>query len=287
MVDLNGVELPHDSPVIEILVDLVLSDRVFDVVALDFLSPTVVEMMYFDCNLFQSIQIIGFIHLRVTAFSKEAQDQVPVLEKHELSLTLEATVLAAVLVSDPFELLDVHCLLLLQLTELVLQPTFLVLHYLEFECVHLALLVFVDTFESTLIALQIVDILRVLCISSLLKAIWNLRQLLLLDFLAALLEFLNLSLLMVDLSEPIVQFLKGLAFFPELAETSALPLSLQSAEPHGLIVEPDSLVPPVDYLQIDQLPVKGRLVSLLLLLVSLHHLLHLPHLALHNGEKML
>ena len=55
MVDLDGVELPDYASVIEILVDFILPDGMFDVVFFDLFWPAIVEVMDFASNFFVAI----------------------------------------------------------------------------------------------------------------------------------------------------------------------------------------------------------------------------------------
>ena len=70
MVDLHSVILSHNSPVTQILVDLILSDRMFDVIVLDLLGPWVVEVVHLAGHFAAVLQIVGPVDFWVTAFTK-------------------------------------------------------------------------------------------------------------------------------------------------------------------------------------------------------------------------
>ena len=62
MVDLNGVELLDHTSMVEVFVDLVLSNRMLDVVILDLLGPAVIEVMNFACHFTAVLEIVGPIY---------------------------------------------------------------------------------------------------------------------------------------------------------------------------------------------------------------------------------
>ena len=50
--------------------NLIFTDRVFDVVVLDLLGPTIVKVVYFTCNFFTIFQVVSLVDFRVPAFPK-------------------------------------------------------------------------------------------------------------------------------------------------------------------------------------------------------------------------
>jgi hypothetical protein len=50
VVNLNGVKLLDHTSMVEVLVDLILSNSMLDVVVLDLLRPAVVEVMNLACH---------------------------------------------------------------------------------------------------------------------------------------------------------------------------------------------------------------------------------------------
>lgn len=84
MVDLDGVVLVYYPPVVEVFVDLVLSDGMLDVVVLDLLGPAVVEVVDLAGYFSAALQVERLVHLRVSALSQDAQYEVAVLEDGKL-----------------------------------------------------------------------------------------------------------------------------------------------------------------------------------------------------------
>ena len=50
MVDFYCIEMFHYSAIVQLLVDFILSQGVFDVVVLDLVIPTVIKVMNFACD---------------------------------------------------------------------------------------------------------------------------------------------------------------------------------------------------------------------------------------------
>lgn len=72
MVDFNSIKLFDNASMVQVLVYFVFTDCVFNIIIFDLLWPAVVKVMNFASNLTTVFEIIGFVHLRVTSFSKYA-----------------------------------------------------------------------------------------------------------------------------------------------------------------------------------------------------------------------
>lgn len=72
VIDLHGIVLVHYSAVVQVLVNLVLSDGVLDVVVLDLLGPAVVEVVDLAGHLAAVLQIEGLVDLGVPALAEDA-----------------------------------------------------------------------------------------------------------------------------------------------------------------------------------------------------------------------
>ena len=72
MVDLHCVELPHDSPVDELRVNLVLPYGVLDVVVLDVLRPAVVEVVDLASDFSAVLKIESLVNFRVASLAQDA-----------------------------------------------------------------------------------------------------------------------------------------------------------------------------------------------------------------------
>ena len=72
VVDLDGVVLLHYSSMVQVFVDLVLSDRMLYVVVLNLFAPRVVKMMDFACHFSAVFEIVSFINFGIPAFSEDA-----------------------------------------------------------------------------------------------------------------------------------------------------------------------------------------------------------------------
>ena len=62
VIDLDGVILMHDPTMVQILVYLVLSDRVLYVIIFDLLGPTVIKVVYLACDFSAAFQVECFVH---------------------------------------------------------------------------------------------------------------------------------------------------------------------------------------------------------------------------------
>lgn len=63
VIDFNGIKMLHYSPMVELLVDLVLSQRVLDVIILDLVAPAVIEVVNLAGHLPKLVQIECLIDL--------------------------------------------------------------------------------------------------------------------------------------------------------------------------------------------------------------------------------
>ena len=70
MVDLYSVVVLNNAPVVQFLVDLVLAQRMLDVIVLDLITPTVIKMMNFASNFSAVLQVKGLVDLRKATFAK-------------------------------------------------------------------------------------------------------------------------------------------------------------------------------------------------------------------------
>jgi hypothetical protein len=86
MVNFNSIKLLYNSPMIQVLVNLIFSDCVFYIVIFNLLGPAVVEVMNFASNLATIFEIVGFVHLRVASFTEYTQNQVAILQNSKLVL---------------------------------------------------------------------------------------------------------------------------------------------------------------------------------------------------------
>ena len=66
--------------------DLIFPDSMLDIIILDLLAPTVVEVVDFASHLPAVLQIVSLVDLRIATFTKNTQDQVSVLQHRELCL---------------------------------------------------------------------------------------------------------------------------------------------------------------------------------------------------------
>ena len=64
---------------IEIFMNLIFTDRVFNVIIFDLFRPTIVKMVNFAGYLSTVFKIISFVDLGVPAFPKDTQNEVSVL----------------------------------------------------------------------------------------------------------------------------------------------------------------------------------------------------------------
>ena len=62
VVDLDCVVLLDDAPVIEVLVDFVLSNSVLDIVFFDLLAPVVVKVVNLTCNFSAIVEVKCLVH---------------------------------------------------------------------------------------------------------------------------------------------------------------------------------------------------------------------------------
>lgn len=86
VVDLYCVELFDHPPVIEVFMYLILPNSMLDVVVLDLLRPAVVKVVNLARHLTAVLQVVRFVNLRVAAFTKDTEDQVPVFQDSKLIL---------------------------------------------------------------------------------------------------------------------------------------------------------------------------------------------------------
>lgn len=108
MIDLNGVKLLYHPPVVEVFMDFVLPDGMFDIVLLYLFTPVVVEVVNLACNFPTVLQVVSLVDLRVASFPKQIENQVPFLKYSELTPGGNPTVLRCVFISDSLEFLDVQ-----------------------------------------------------------------------------------------------------------------------------------------------------------------------------------
>lgn len=129
----------------QVLVDLVLTNRMLDVVVLDLLRPTVVEVVHLAGDLTTRLQVIRLVHFRVATLAQHAHDKVAILEDSKVITTVvHAAVLGSFLVSHALELLQVHHFLFFQDVKVLFEASLLVLKDLQLELVDFLLLVLID-----------------------------------------------------------------------------------------------------------------------------------------------
>lgn len=154
VVDLDSVELLDNPAVVQVFVDLVLSQCMLDVALLDLLAPAVVKVVDLAGDLAAALQVVPTVDLRVASLAEETQDQVLACEHAVALLGLEAVVLGGFLISDPLELMQIVALLLFKHLQLVSDPLLLVLKQLQLELVYLLLLILVDVVELRLLEVE-------------------------------------------------------------------------------------------------------------------------------------
>ena len=109
VVNFNRVKLADHTTMAQVFVDLVLTNRMLDVVVLDLLRPTVVEVVHLAGNFTTRLQVIRLVHFRVATLAQHAHDKVAILEDSKVIATVvDAAVLGSFLVSHALELLQVH-----------------------------------------------------------------------------------------------------------------------------------------------------------------------------------
>ena len=63
MINLNGVIVVDNAPIVELFVNLILAQRMLYVVILDLVTPTVVKLMNFTGNLAAIFKVKGLVDL--------------------------------------------------------------------------------------------------------------------------------------------------------------------------------------------------------------------------------
>ena len=63
MIDLYGVIMFDNAPIVELFMYLIFSQSMLDIVILDLVTPAVIEMVYLACNFSAIFQIESFINL--------------------------------------------------------------------------------------------------------------------------------------------------------------------------------------------------------------------------------
>lgn len=127
VVDLDRIVVAHNSPIVQVLMNLVLTQCMLNVTLLNLLAPLVVEVVDLAGYLTAVFQVIGFVYLGVAALTKEAEYQVLIGEDTIALLGLHAIILRAFFVAHALEFVHVEALLLLQDLELLSNPALLVL----------------------------------------------------------------------------------------------------------------------------------------------------------------
>lgn len=78
MVNFDSIKLLDDPPMIQVLVNLIFTDRVFNVIVFDLLGPTIVKVVYFTSYLPTIFQVVCLVDFRVPAFPKDTQNEISV-----------------------------------------------------------------------------------------------------------------------------------------------------------------------------------------------------------------
>ena len=63
MIDLDSIVLFNDSPVVEVLMNLILTQGMLDVALLDLLAPAVIKVMNLACDFSAVLQVISLVYL--------------------------------------------------------------------------------------------------------------------------------------------------------------------------------------------------------------------------------
>lgn len=69
MINLNGVIVVDNAPIVELFVNLILAQRMLYVVILDLVTPTVVKLMNFTGNLAAIFKVKGLVDLWEATFA--------------------------------------------------------------------------------------------------------------------------------------------------------------------------------------------------------------------------
>ena len=79
MVNLDRVVVLDHAPIVQLFVDLVLAERVLDVVIFDLVVPTVVKMVDFAGDFAAIFQVKRLVDLGEATLAKNAQNEVLVV----------------------------------------------------------------------------------------------------------------------------------------------------------------------------------------------------------------
>ena len=261
VINLDGVKLFDDSPVVQILVDLVLPYCMLDVIVLDLLRPAVVEVVDFAGDLPTVFEVEGFVDLGEASLAQNGQDEVLIVQHCESLAPVDAAVLGLLFVADALVLDQVGALLFLEHLELLANAPLLVLEQLELELVDLTLLILVNVIELTLFKVKFavfIDERQPAALFLGVEPICGHRGLavdiaaLLLDLLGFLFQLFYLFFLTLDLSEPSLQFEYRLALFPHIDDFGTLSDRRDPAKLNALLIEPHAAFLSVLVLQLSK-----------------------------------
>ena len=155
VVDLHRVVMPHHTPVRQLFMDLVLAQRMLDVVVLDLVTPAVIEVVDLAGDLATILQVKRLVHLREATLAEDGQDEVLVVEDGESLAPVDAAVLGLLLVANPLILDQVRALLLFEHLELLLDSSLFIFEQLLLELVDFPLLILINVIELALFKIEL------------------------------------------------------------------------------------------------------------------------------------
>jgi len=155
VVDLNSIVMFDNSSIVEFLVDFIFSQSMLDIVVLDLITPTVIEVVDFAGDLPAVLQVKSLVHFREPALPKDRQDQVLIVEDGECLAAMDAAILGLLLVSYSLELNQVGALLLFEHLQLFFDSSFFIFKELLLELVNFTLLILVDVLKFSLLEVKL------------------------------------------------------------------------------------------------------------------------------------
>jgi len=102
MVNLDCIKMFNNSAVIQLLVNLVLPQCMFNVIIFNLITPAIVKRVDLACHFSAHFYIKRLIHLRKSTFTQYWENQISVIQNSKSFLAWNSTILALLLIPYSF-----------------------------------------------------------------------------------------------------------------------------------------------------------------------------------------